>query len=143
MWHRARRWRRTRCFRSAAPGADTRYPQTILCRYVCSISERQFAYPYTALLYLSLQQEMLWRGAIKLARRMSTMSTTPVEDAMRVKAWPNHPLSLHSEADRLLDQRSSEPYYPRDLQRLPNACSPQSHARQRFQGDTFSLGYYL
>ncbi len=86
---------------------------------------------------------MLRRGAIKLARQMSTVSTRPVEDAMRVKAWPNHPLSLHSEANRLLDHRSSEPFYPGDLQRLPHACSPQSHARQRFPGDTFSLGYYI
>ena len=86
---------------------------------------------------------MLRRGAIKLALQISTMSTTPVEDAMRVKVWPNHTLSLYSEANRLLDHQSSESFYPRNLQRLPHACSPQSHARQYFQGDPFSLGYHI
>ena len=50
---------------------------------------------------------------------------------------------LHSEAYSLPDHRSSQTFYPRDLQRLPQACSPQSYARQPFYGDTFSLGNHI
>lgn len=47
----------------------------------------------------SFLRVMLRRGALGLARRMSTMSITPVEDAMRIKVLSSKSLQVSHEAD--------------------------------------------
>ena len=89
---------------------------------------------------------MLRRNALGLSRSISTMSITPVEDAIRLKArtYPHttpHPVPSLINSDT--DHRSLASYYTRDSQRLQHARSPPSHERQRVQRIAFSRVNHL
>ena len=66
------------------------------------------------------------------------MSTTPVQDAMRLKArLPPFPYFTSALNNVLVDYHSLKPHHARDTQRLQHARAPPSDARQRVQRDAF------
>ena len=79
----------------------------------------------------SLKRLMFTRNLPIFIRRLSTMSTTPVEDSMRSKVRflpsPTPPLLGIDRA--IPDHSSIEPHNPRNPQRLRLPFAPQSHAR--------------